>query len=335
MSLTKAGSIVVQNPDSPNFIINGDFNIWQRGTSWVPMPSSKYGPDRFLTGETSDGDINLSRSTDVPTISESGHKSNYSLRIDVGTVDTSLTTTQYVAVRYKVEVYDFAHLHNHICDLSFWVKSPKTGVYTVGFGAGGFDASYVAEFTINTASTWEKKTIIIPFSDSIGTWSYTNVLGLDIHFGLDVGPTYQTTKDTWTSGFRIGTSNNTNFMANTTNYILFSQIKLEKSPVATSFVGRLLSTELRLCQRYFQICAYGAGAYMAAGANLVAGISYMVQPRTTPTLSNETDGALFARTNCSASSNLIRTVDGAVAFRTATATGSTQFSGSIEIDAEL
>jgi len=54
-----------------NVIINGNFNIWQRGTSGL---SAGYTADRFVAGANQDGAYNVARSTSVPD-----SNSNYSL----------------------------------------------------------------------------------------------------------------------------------------------------------------------------------------------------------------------------------------------------------------
>jgi hypothetical protein len=251
--------------DKPNrnAIINGDFNIWQRGTSFAAL--NGYAADRFTLDVSSDAVLTASRDTDVPTQSESGHLSNYSLKADVTTADTDIVTTQIVRIRHVIEGYNFAPFVGKTATLSFWVKAVKTGIYCVSFVSSGLDRSYVAEYTINSASTWEKKTITLTFDYSGGTWDYTNGIGLRIQWALAIGPTYQGIADTWNSAEDMSTSNQVNGVDSTDNLFWLSQVQLEEGTVATAFEYRDYGTELAMCQRYFKSLSGSSNSIIAMG----------------------------------------------------------------------
>lgn len=92
--------------------------------------------------------------------------------------------------------------------LSFWVKSTLTGTYNVCIFSGqvflntnaGF--TYPATYTINTANTWEFKTITIPGPTSGGQWTTGNQFytGMQIVFPMTSGATFNSgTANTWNS----------------------------------------------------------------------------------------------------------------------------------------
>ena len=232
-----------------NAIINGDFNIWQRGTSFPAAVS--YNADRFVNGNTSTAIMTVTRDTDVPTQAESGHKSNYSLKMDVTTADTNITGTEEVHFAQNIEGYNFTPFVGKTATLSFWVKAVKTGIYCVAFRNELLDRSYVSEYTINSANTWEKKTINVTFDYSGGGWDYTNGIGLRIAWILAYNGT--AAPNQWNSDSFQSTSNQVNGVDSTDNNFWLAQVQFELGNTATDFEYRDIGTELALCQRYFEI----------------------------------------------------------------------------------
>lgn len=238
-----------------NYIINGDFRLWQRGidSGSIASATKTYIPDRFHIYHSSDGLMRFTQSQSAPTVLESGHYFSDSAYILVPTADASIGASQYSYMGYTVEGYDFRHLvASEFITLSFWVRSSVTGTYCVKFGNSGADRSYIAEYVVNTASTWEKKIITIPMNFSGGTWNYTNGSGLLILWVLASGSTFHTTANIWATGNYLSTSNQVNFMSSTSNEIRFNGIQLECGPNGTDFEMRHISEELSLAQRYYE-----------------------------------------------------------------------------------
>jgi hypothetical protein len=176
--------------------------------------------------------------------------------------------------------------------LSFWVQSSLTGQHAGSIQNSGSARSYPFIYTINSANTWEQKSITIP-GDTSGTWGTTNGNGLQLTFNLGTGTSFQGTASAW-SGL------NNQFMATGsvqvvgTNGATFyiTGVQLERGSTASSFEYRPYGTELALCQRYFQVLSNGLSvAYMAGASSTVAVVytgSLPIPMRTTPTLSNST-----------------------------------------------
>jgi len=235
-----------------NAIINGDFNIWQRGGTFTSVGAGVYTSDRWQYGKNGAMVHDITLSSDVPTVAQAGRLIRYSLKIDCQTVDASIASSEYAMLSQNIEGYNFIPLAQKTMTLSFWVKATKTGIYSVSFRNGGPDRSYVAEYTVNVSNTWEFKTLTILPSPASGSWDYTNSRGLSVDFTLAVGSTFQTTKDAWQTGNFLGTSNQVNACDSTSNDFLITSVQLEEGDVATPFENRTFADELRLCQRYYE-----------------------------------------------------------------------------------
>lgn len=244
-----------------NIIINGDFDIWQRGISFAAAATSIFTADRFEHKKSSDAVVTLTRDTDVPTQAESDHLSNYSHKLDVTTADATIAAGQFQSMAYQIEGYDFAPLQGKYGTFSFWVKSTKTGIFCLSMWCSGADNSYVAEYTVNASDTWEKKTITVNFNGAdTGTWDYTNGRGLEIRWVVACGSTYHGTADTWQASQKLATSNQVNGLDNTANNFSLAQVKLELGTVATPLEPRPFAEELAMCQRYYEK-SYDHGKY--------------------------------------------------------------------------
>lgn len=236
-----------------NHIINGSFDIWQRGSSFVDVSNGSYSADRWKHEHNlSSGVYNASRSTDIPTLAQAGRCFNYSHSIDCTTIEDAIADGEYFLFSQNIEGYYFVPIAQKQITLSFWVKATKTGTYCVAFRNSAFDKSYVAEYNINSADTWEYKTITIEPSPSDGTWNYTTGQGLRVGFTLGGGLTYQTsTTNSWLDGNYFSTPNQVNALGTVGNSFKICGVQLEEGNIATNFEYRHFIQELALSQRYY------------------------------------------------------------------------------------
>lgn len=285
--------------DLRNFIINGNMDFWQRGTSFATIANGTYTADRWSYYKATTGAVHtVQRSTDIPTLSQSGFQSSYSLHADCTTADASVAAGDTAGLLYKMEGYEWAKLRGLQVTLNFWWKSTKTGTQCVAFRNNGNDRSYVAEFTISTTDTWEEKTITLTLNPSSGTDDYTNGVGLSIAFPLICGSTFQTTANAWQTGNFTGTSNQVNHCDDTANDVRIAQVQLIVGSVAGNFVraGGNPSGELMLCQRYYEktyevdtapgtatsVGKLGFACYVN-GVNVATSLPLIVRKRAVPT----------------------------------------------------
>ncbi len=240
---------LIRSWDSRNDIINGSLNIWQRQISFTGITTGSYHGDRFRYDKSGVMVHDITRSTDVPS---SAPNLLYSLKVDCTTADTSIAAGEYCILGHYIEGYNFKKYVGNYGTLGFWVKSAKTGVHCISVINSGNNRSYISEYTVSVANTWEYKTIVTPFNFSGGTWNYTNGIGLKIYWTLAAGTSWHGTKDIWNSSNYLSTSNQVNVCDNTANdfYLAGITFNIGKVPIIESRVN--IGLELVRCQRYYE-----------------------------------------------------------------------------------
>jgi hypothetical protein len=274
----------VKQKGNKNLIINGDFEIAQRGTSFTSVGNDTYTSDRFRYIKSGAMVHDISQNSDVPTVTQAGRYIPNSLLIDCTTIDSSIGAGDYAAIEQKIEGYNFQAIAQKTFTLSFWVKATKTGTYCAAFRNTGVDRSYVAEYTINSANTWEYKTITVSSSPSAGTWNYNNGIGLHVAFLLATGSTFQTTAGSWQTGNYFGTSNQVNACDNVSNDFRIASVQVEAGSVATEFEKRSIQQEENLSYRYYETGLTGFSGD-TDGSNLVYNQNFKVSKRALASMS--------------------------------------------------
>jgi hypothetical protein len=204
-----------------NKIINGNFDIWQRGTSFT---AAAYTADRWFTTADSNSGWTLSQQafaagqTDVP------NEPTYFMRFAISASNLAGPTVQQ-------RIEDVRTFAGKTVTATFYVRASAGATFTPSyiFMQQNFGSSGSA--TVNTApvqslvaltSSWVKHTYTfnIPSigSKTIGAGNYINII------------------------FRIPD--------NTATTVDFAQVQIEEGSNATAFEQRPYPVELSLCQRY-------------------------------------------------------------------------------------
>ena len=259
-----------------NLIINGDMKIAQRGTSTTALawnndnnfPSCDRWKFQHFGSSAYTAAFTGSQDTDVP----SGQGFDYSMKLACTTADATLEADTAVLWSYQFEGQMLQHLaygtsSAKTMTFSFWVKSNVTGVFNVELYQYDVDDAFSYEYTINTADTWEKKTITIPANTS-NIITNDNTVGMSVRFNLALGSNY--TGGTLPTGWQTRVLANTspsmtnNIGSSTSNYINITGVQLEVGDTATPFEHRPYDMELARCQRYF-CSSFNAGVAPANG----------------------------------------------------------------------
>ena len=247
-----------------NLIINGNCSVAQRGDQ-TGLSNAYCGVDRytFITNSAA-------RVTGKQSGSNAENGFANALNLDVTTADSSVAAGDYAYVRQYIEGQNLQHLNWGTSSakpltLSFYVKSPKTGTHWVeiySYDAAKFTS---ASYTVNSADTWEKKTL--SFSGETGTAiADDNTSGILVGWWLMAGTTYTSGThggDVWHTTHANRVPGQVNTMDDTSNNFYLTGVQLEIGEKATEFEHEPYHTTLRKCQRYFVglVADSGTGTY--------------------------------------------------------------------------
>jgi hypothetical protein len=254
-----------------NRLINGAMVIDQRNAGAAVTTGGANPVDRFAVNITSAGTYSGQQSTAVVP---DGFTT--SIGFTVTSSDGTLDATDNAYISQWIEGNNIADLgfgsaSAKTITISFWVRSSVTGTYCVVLlnsssnGTAAPNRSYVAEYSISSANTWEYKTISI-LGDTSGTWHTGTGRGFHVRFGLSAGTNLRQVAGSWGTGNVAGSSNQTNIMATNGATFYITGVQLEKGSTATSFDYRPYGTELQLCQRYYEK-SYNMASIAGASTN--------------------------------------------------------------------
>lgn len=230
-----------------NVLINGNFNIWQRGTSFT---TAGYGPDRWQLFAI--GTCTHSQET---SIVPSG--ASYALKWTTG------ASSSYGQARQYIEQFDVIPLRGQILTVSAYVRV-----------SAGFSGSMVFEIGSNTSvdtqvgGSWVQLTV-----DTSGTTSSSSYTLLKATFTVPSNAV----------GLYVGLVPSIPQGSGVTAYQ--SLVQLEPGSAATTFERRPYGQELALCQRYYQWVPFNSRFYSPAPSAVVESpVIWPVVMRATPTI---------------------------------------------------
>ena len=284
-----------------NIIINGDMSQSQRSTSVSSITGSGYNTvDRWHIVLSGLGTWTQSQSTDVPT----GQGFATSFKMDCTTADASPGSGDFLFLNQKVEGQNVQYLKKGTSSaesttLSFWVKSNKTGTYICELDDNDNTRNINKSYTINSANTWEKKTITYA-GDTTGAFGNDNGNSLQVIWWLGAGSNY--TSGTLNNAWESTTNSNravgqVNLADNTANEWYITGVQLEAGTSASDFEFLPVDVNLERCQRYYNKYIGASGSNTGSSYNGSTGTFFVYFPtamRATPTKSS-TSGTAFYR----------------------------------------
>jgi hypothetical protein len=280
-----------------NLIINGAMQVAQRGTSYTyGSGNSLYTTvDRFKQayfGTWASNHSEITQETDAPD----GFLNSLKVKALVAQ-DYSSALGSWV--QYSFENQDTTSLQNGSgmkdFTASLWLKSNKTGNVTVS--VEGEDYSYSTYVTINSANTWEYKTVTFPATTlGVGIDYAGDPTGSDFNLKVGLGTDGSwlvDTDDQWndkTSNRGVLSFQQTNFQAAVNDYLQITGVQLEIGDTATPFEHRSYGDELARCQRYYYRLPPNTETVFASlfNARHVCRVPFPTTMRANPTASTPT-----------------------------------------------
>jgi hypothetical protein len=260
-----------------NRIINGDFGIWQRGTSFTPaVNTATYIADRFFVNRNGSGaTVTVSQqSFTAGAAPVAGYEGQFFYRYAQSVAGTGATYGIYATQRVE-DVRNFA---GQTATFSFWAKADAGKNITVeifqSFGSGGSgDVSVLATAQALTTS-WARYTFTVAIPSvsgkTIGAGSFLSVSLLDA--------TLNTTKtiDIWGWQLEYGS---------------------KATPFTTA--SETIQGELALCQRYYYRITVNAFTKICNGFNRSTTVFAAINPhpivmRTAPTFGSSAASTFYA-----------------------------------------
>ena len=247
-----------------NIIINGDMSIAQRATSVSSITGADYYTvDRWQIYMANSGTYTQSQSTDVPT----GQGFAKSLKMDCTTAAASPIAGAQLYLRTKFEGQNLQYLKYGTSSaesmtLSFWVKCNKATTASVQLQDHDNSKMVTKSYTINSANTWEKKTITFNGNTSNSFTNDAN-LSLDVRWWLESGSDFTsgTPSGDWEANDNTKRNNNNLALSSSTsNEFYITGVQLEAGTSASEFEFLPHDVNLDRCLRYFAISARGAGS---------------------------------------------------------------------------
>ena len=293
--------------------INGAMAVAQRGTVSGITSSTYAGPDRFRFGIASHGTFTVSQDSSAPT----GSGFLNSLKLACTTADTSVAADAVGYFQHKFEGQDCQQIKKGTSSaeqlaVQFWVKSNKTGNYAFQVKDEDNIRSFTTTYTISSADTWEKKTIIIP-ADTTGALDDDINASLTFHFWLVAGSnsTSGSASTSWYGNVpaNLAVGHNVNIADSTSNTWYMTGFQVEIGSVHTDFEHRSFTQEIALCQRYCYVINMDLGDYSGFQGQALSDvnaqvINYFPTPmRTEPTYTGSATLCRFQSQNSSVSVN--------------------------------
>jgi len=232
-----------------NLIINGGFDVWQRGTSLTA--ASSYLADRWANGTS---EAQSRQAFTVGQTEVDGNPTYYHRSGGGGSA--------YYGLDHKIE--NVGTLSGKEVTLSYWMKgsSAFTNAPYRGqnFGSGGSSGVEAALSTSSITTSWVRYTHTFTFPSISG-----KTVGASSFSQLNV------------------------FRANIANIVVdIANVQLELGSVATDFEHRSYGEELALCQRYYQKYGGASDWTVGTSANYngssnYLGLSFINEMRAAPT----------------------------------------------------
>lgn len=269
-----------------NVLINGDFQVWQRGTSGPTTADNAYGPDRWrcLTETTSTGFVVSQESSDLPT-----GGARRACKFAIGASNNIKG-----GIFTPLEGQDIWHMRGQSVSLQFKMKVSDARIGDVRAAIVQWTGTEDA-VSADPINVWGAAATVPTYT---GSWANANT-------PANLSPT-----TSWAT-YRI---ENVTISSSATNlavfiwiddktttagdYMLVTDVQLELGSVCTEVERRHTAEERMLCKRYFQRfggttnAAISNGGYCTGTTQALIPLRFEQAMRAAPTVTYPTAGNL-------------------------------------------
>jgi hypothetical protein len=229
--LPEQSSVVSLAGSERNLLLNGAFNIWQRGASINnTAAATNYTADRWATTRPTATTVTVAQTASsligIP----------FCARISRAAADT---TTDTIYLAQALETNDCIRLQNQYVTLSFWARAGSGFSGSVISGTGTFGAFITSgtgvdqgPFTVFVGAASVLSKVVVPNT----TWTYYEVTGKIPNNSNQIKVFFQ-----WTPTATAGAN----------NYMDITGVQLEIGQQATPFESLEFGRELERCCRYY------------------------------------------------------------------------------------
>jgi hypothetical protein len=238
-----------------NKIINGDFGIWQRGTSITTTGVGYFfGADRWMLYSPASNTSTMSRQTFTPgTAPVAGYESAYFARFNC---------TNSFGTYFQQYIEDVRTFAGQTVTLSFWAKAGSaislSGNLGQQFGSGGSSFVDTAVSAVSVTTSWQRFSITVAVPSisgkTVGTSSYLKWTLYTSSFNVNI--------DIWGTQIEYGS---------------------KATPFQTASGGSP-QAELAMCQRYFSASGGGFVGIASSASRVVLINNSTNDYRVTPTI---------------------------------------------------
>lgn len=238
-----------------NKIINGDFRIVDRGTSFTVTSATTqpYTLNQWRANVAGTASVTISQQAAGADFGQN-RVGGFTCRLLSNAAATPAAGDKNV-FEQRIEGQNLlalalGTLWGGSFTIGFWAKASIAGTYSLAFLNGGSPGwrAYVANYTITNAGAWEFKTVTVPIDASgIANWNRTNGIGMRVVFDLGSGANAEGAANTWLSTETTRTTGAVRLVGTSAATLEIGNVQLEVGGVPTPFIERPISDELDAC----------------------------------------------------------------------------------------
>ena len=242
-----------------NFIINGGFDVWQRGTSFASV--SGYFADRWTNSATYSNITSSRQSTGAPLGTQYYARHTSTASGSYISTYSYLESATVVPLLGKTVTFTLKLRRNSTMTANINVRLSKSSTVDAGSGATWTD---ISSNTVTNAS--------MPTTTGSEDW-YTSTI------------TALVPNDGTANSLRISTDYSATVASGSTLDIAAAQLEIGQSATPFSRAGGTIQGELAACQRYYEIGRVGmVPSNVTGGDQIGTWLNFAVAKRTSPTL---------------------------------------------------